>query len=90
MDRDSGYVHDILQSVRLVEIYMERISLEDFLRNTQLQDSVARRIEIIGEAAQRVSPQFREKHPQIPWSEMIGMRNRMIHDYDDMMNGLGP
>jgi uncharacterized protein with HEPN domain len=36
------------------------------------------------ESARRVSQQFRQEHPQIPWSEMIGMRNRMIHDYDDV------
>ena len=54
------------------------------LRNTQLQDSVVRRIEIIGEAAGRVSQKFRDENPDVPWSEMRGLRNRVIHRYDDI------
>ncbi len=56
--------------------------MDDFMRNVQLQDSVIRRLEIIGEAAGRVSVPFRQRHRAIPWSRMIGMRNRMIHAYD--------
>ena len=54
------------------------------MRDTQCQDSVIRRIEIIGEAARRISPEIRTAYPDIPWTEMIGMRNLMIHDYDDI------
>ncbi len=73
---------DILGSARLVQTYLEGITRDTFMRNVQLQDSVIRRLEIIGEAAARVSVPFRERHPAIPWSRMIGMRNRMIHTYD--------
>ena len=52
------------------------------MRNVQLQDSVIRRLEIAGEAAGRVSEQFRERHPAIPWARMVGMRNRVAHGYD--------
>ena len=58
--------------------------MDEFLANTQLQDSVIRRIEIIGEVAGRISVQFQEAHPEIPWHAMTGMRNRMIHGYDDI------
>ena len=54
------------------------------MSETRLQDSVIRRLEVIGEAAGRISTQFREQHPEIPWHDMIGMRNRMIHGYDDV------
>jgi uncharacterized protein with HEPN domain len=54
------------------------------LRDIQLQDSVIRRIEILGEAARRVSPATREALPEVPWAGMVGMRNLMIHDYDDL------
>jgi uncharacterized protein with HEPN domain len=50
------------------------------MSDTQLQDSVIRRIEIIGEAARRISLQTQAEYPQIPWSAMIGMRNMLIHD----------
>ena len=84
MERDPAYLLDIFMSAQLIRSYVEGVGLDDFLTNIQLQDSVIRRIEIIGEAAGRVSPQFRESHPEIPWGEMIGMRNRMIHGYDDI------
>nr|VFK68721.1 MAG: Uncharacterized conserved protein, contains HEPN domain [Candidatus Kentron sp. UNK]VFK73702.1 MAG: Uncharacterized conserved protein, contains HEPN domain [Candidatus Kentron sp. UNK] len=84
MPRDMAYLMDILTSIRLIESYTKGVAWEEFSRNTQLQDSVIRRMEIIGEAARRVSPRMREDHPRIPWTEMIGMRNRMIHEYDDI------
>ena len=84
MERDSAFVLDIITSARLIRSYVEGVGRDEFLSNTQLQDSVIRRIEIIGEAAGRISSQFREAHPQIPWQAMRGMRNRMIHGYDDI------
>lgn len=82
MDRDTPYLIDIAESARLVSAYLEGASIDAFMRNVQLQDSVIRRLEIIGEAAGRVSVPFRQRHRAIPWSRMIGMRNRMIHAYD--------
>ena len=82
MDRDAPHILDILGSARLVRSYLEGVAHDTFMRNVQLQDSVIRRLEIIGEAAGRVSLSFRELHPGIPWNRMIGMRNRMIHVYD--------
>ena len=59
------------------------IKQEDFYRDIQCQDAVIRRIEIIGEAARRVSDKTRTELP-LPWSDMVSMRNRMIHEYDDI------
>jgi len=73
---------DIVGSARLVQAYLEGFTRDAFMKNVQLQDSVIRRLEIIGEAAGRISVSFRERHLAIPWSRMIGMRNRMIHTYD--------
>ena len=84
MDRDREYVLDIITSARLAQSYVQGIEENDFLSETRLQDSVIRRLEVIGEAAGRISTQFREQHPEIPWHDMIGMRNRMIHGYDDV------
>ena len=68
----------------MIRAYVEGVTRHEFLVDTQLQDSVIRRIEIIGEAAGRVSSEFREKTPEISWNEIRGMRNRMIHVYDDI------
>lgn len=84
MDHDQGYLLDILEAARLAVFYVEGISEEDFLQNTLRQDSVIRRIEILGEAARRVSPATGALLPAIPWSAMIGMRNLLIHEYDDV------
>ena len=64
MNRDLVYLLDILQATSF------RI-----LQDTQRQDSVIRRIEIIGEAARRISPQTRTAYPDIPWKAMIGRRS---------------
>ena len=84
MGRDAGSILDILESARTIRAYVAGITRQDFLRDTQVQDSVIRRLEIIGEAAGRISPEFRDAQPEIQWSEITGMRNRMIHGYDDV------
>ena len=82
MDRDVCHVADMVGSARLLQAYLEGSTREGFMRNVQLQDSVVRRLEIIGEAAGRVSATFRQQYPTVPWGRMIAMRNRMIHVYD--------
>ena len=54
------------------------------MRDIQCQDAVIRRLEIIGEAARRISDETRADYPNIPWREIIGMRNIVIHEYDDI------
>ena len=53
----------------------------EFLGSKQIQDSVIRRIEIIGEAVKNLSTDLREEHPQIPWQKIAGMRDVLIHEY---------
>ena len=84
MDRDLVCLVDLLGSARAIQSYIEDVSRREFLANRQLQDSVIRRIEIMGEATGRLSSAFREKHPDIPWAQIRGMRNRMIHGYEDI------
>jgi uncharacterized protein with HEPN domain len=55
---------------------------DEFYEDIQVQDAVIRRIEIVGEAARRVSQETRDKYPSIPWREMTSMRNLVIHEYD--------
>jgi uncharacterized protein with HEPN domain len=82
MRRDLAYLRDIQESARLAISYLEGACLESFSGDTQLQDAVIRRIEIIGEAARRVSEETRAEQPALPWRQMIGIRNQVIHMYD--------
>jgi uncharacterized protein with HEPN domain len=82
MSRDDTYLVDILESAKIALDYVLGKSWDEFHEDLQCQDAVVRRIEIIGEAARRVSQQMRNKYPQIPWREMTSMRNLVIHEYD--------
>jgi uncharacterized protein with HEPN domain len=82
MPRDTAYLLDILEAARLAAAYVSAKTKEEFLRDTQCQDAVIRRLEIIGEAARRISEETRARLPHLPWSAMINMRNLMIHEYD--------
>ena len=84
MNRDAIHLADILSSARMITAYISDVSRHAFLEDTQLQDAVIRRLEIIGEAAGRVSQQCRDESLDVPWSKMRGMRNRVIHRYDDI------
>ena len=82
MSRDDTYLVDILESAKIALDYLLGKSWDEFAKDMQCQDAVVRRIEIIGEAARRVSQETRDKHPLIPWREMTSMRNLVIHEYD--------
>jgi len=75
------YVEDVLESISKIEEYTKGISGEEFYGNTELQDAVLRRLEIIGEAVKNVPQEFRDKYPAIPWKKIAGMRDVLIHEY---------
>ena len=81
MRRNEAYLLDILIAARRAMSYMEGSSRAEFEQNEMLQDAIIRPLEILGEAASRVSEDYQEAHPEIPWHKMIGMRNRLIHEY---------
>jgi uncharacterized protein with HEPN domain len=82
MSRDRQYLADILDAARLARSYVAGRSKEVFLADLQCQDAVLRRIEIIGEAAHRLSDATRQSLPDLPWRKVISMRNYVIHAYD--------
>ena len=82
--RSSGFLHDILVSARLAISYLEVASLEEFAKDIQLQDSVVRRLEIIGEAASHIAEEAAVELPELPWRKMVDMRNFAIHQYWDV------
>ena len=73
-----------LESARAALDYVRGKTRDELLNNPLLQDAVVRRLEIIGEAAGRVSRLTQEKYPNLPWQAMKGTRNRVIHEYDSI------
>ncbi len=84
MQRDLQFLLDMLQSAELIMTYTAQCSKDAFIDNVQLQDSVIRRLLVIAEAARRVSEVTRQTLPNISWQEINGMRNRLVHEYDDI------
>jgi uncharacterized protein with HEPN domain len=82
MSRDPAYLEDILVSARLARSYLAGKTRDAFAADLQCQDAVIRRVEIVGEAARRLSDATRASLPSLPWRKIIGMRNVMIHGYD--------
>ena len=75
------FLEHILEAMNLIEKYIKDKEKSDFLKFTQLQDSVIRRIEIIGEAMKNIPSDFKGSHENIPWKEIMGMRDILIHQY---------
>lgn len=78
------YLEDILESVGKVEEYTQGLTLAVFERDTERQDAVIRRLAIIGEAVKRLPVDIREKYPDIPWRQIAGMRDMLIHEYSSV------
>jgi uncharacterized protein with HEPN domain len=74
-------LEDILDSCYKIMDYTREISYEEFLADTKTMDAVARNFEIIGEAANRLSEEFKNLHQDIDWFRIRGFRNRIVHDY---------
>jgi uncharacterized protein with HEPN domain len=64
--------------------FVQGMDADDFAKNRVVQLAVVRLVEIIGEAAANLTPAFQQKHPDIPWPQIIGMRNRLVHAYFDI------
>jgi len=80
-DRDRDYVDHIRQAIDRIDEYLAGVTRERFLADRMLQDAVIRNIEIVGEAARKVSDGFTALYPQVPWRAIAGMRNRLAHGY---------
>lgn len=80
-ERDAAYLWDMLQAARDATAVTSGVTAGALRGDRTRLLALERSMELIGEAARRVSGGFREKHPEIPWREMIGLRNILAHEY---------
>ena len=77
----ADYLRDMLEYGEVAERIVEGLTFEQFRSNQEKSLAVVRALEIIGEAARQVPEDVRGSHPEVPWAETIGMRNKVIHGY---------
>ena len=75
------YIKDILQNMRDAEEFIQGLSYGQFVNDKRTFNAVVRSLEVIGEAAKSIPDEIRAKYPMIPWKEMAGMRDKVIHFY---------
>ena len=82
MSRDEATLLDIEQAARLIIEFTRGLDAEVFLDDVKTQSAVLHQLLVLGEAVKRLSPEFRGRHPGVPWALIAGMRDNLIHEYD--------
>lgn len=75
------FLQHIKESIEQLVAYTSNLSQKEFYSSTLIQDAVARRLEIIGEATKNLPESFKRRHPEIPWKKISGLRDVLIHEY---------
>lgn len=81
MQRDRVLLFDMLVAARDAVSFLDDCSYEQFQQDRMRQLAVAKAVEVVGEAASKLSEEFCFGHPELPWREIVGMRHRLVHDY---------
>ena len=85
-NHDPAYLWDMMDAAEAISSFVAGHTFHDFQSDRMLRNAVDRNMEIIGEAANRVSDHFQKSHPEIPWRSIIGQRNILIHEYGEVKN----
>ena len=81
-DRDlRDYINDLMEACRDILSFTKGMSYSDFAGDKKTVNAVIRSLEVIGEATKNLPPSFRNKYPDVPWKQMAGMRDKLIHEY---------
>ncbi len=75
------FIEHMLESIEKIEKYTKKLTKEKLIKDTKVQDAIIRRIEILGEAVKNLPDDFRNKHPEVEWSEVVRTRDKIIHHY---------
>jgi uncharacterized protein with HEPN domain len=81
-DRDHASLLDIIKAAELSQSFVQDMDQFSFTQDIKTQSAVLYQIAILGEAVKRLSPELRNNYPDIPWSAMAGMRDKLVHDYE--------
>ncbi len=85
---DLAFLWDMLDAARAVVAFVAETTFEQYAKDRMLRGAVERHIEVIGEAARRVSEAFRDGHPEIPWRGIVAQRHVLAHEYGDIQDDL--
>ncbi|NOT54418.1 MAG: DUF86 domain-containing protein [Deltaproteobacteria bacterium] len=84
MSRESATLLDMLKAARLAVAFRAGMDKRAFRDDAKTQSAVLHQLLVLGEAGKRVSQEFRARHKEIPWKKIVGMRDKLIHEYDDV------
>ena len=81
MRRDRLYLEDIIEAADAIAGFIAGLTEQSFQRSDLVRSAVAQKLMIIGEAASRLSSDLKKRHPEVPWAEIMALRNILVHAY---------